>query len=409
MLDLLTQVTARKVWNTFANKRVYVSLPGVVNTPFAKAGIPINLCLIRENIEDVYGAIEHSQTNDVTQCRRLVTRPGSLQVHKYAFESARARNAKRVTCGHKSNIMKLTDGLFLETFYQVAKEYPDIKADDAIIDDLAMKLVMRPQDYDIIVSTNLQGDILSDLAAGLIGGLGLCPSSNIGDNIVLFEAVHGTAPDIAGKNLANPTALILSGCMMLRHVGLGRYAEAIQESLLKTIEAGYVTKDLADKPGAKTLSTTDFTEAVIDHFSPELKNHTSALNVATPNITINLTENIMHTTAKKVPEKTIGMDLFVDSDMKPKALAAKLLPLIPSHLKLVMISNRGTQVWPTGSVFTELVNHYRVRIEEPQLNSMNESELLQLAQVISKHLRICSMEMLRVFGEKRGYSMAQGQ
>lgn len=404
-------VTARKVWNTFANKRVYESLPGITNTPYAMAGIPVNLCLIRENIEDVYGAIEHSQTHDVTQCRRLVTRPGSLQVHKFAFESARARNSKRVTCGHKANIMKITDGLFLETFYEVAKLYPEIKADDVIIDDLCMKLVMRPQDFDVIVSTNLQGDIVSDLAAGLIGGLGLCPSANIGDNIVLFEAVHGTAPDIAGKNMANPTALLLSGIMMLRHVGLGRYATALHSSLLTTLKEGYFTKDLMGQnlDSSKALSTTQFADAVVDHFSDELKNHTTSLSIPTPQIDISLGENIMRSTKPRPAEKTVGIDLFVDSDLQPKLLAAKMKTLIPQELKLVMISNRGTQVWPTGSVFTELVNHYRVRIESPDLSPLDESDLLQVASGVSKTLRVCSIEMLRVFGEKRGYSLAQGQ
>jgi isocitrate dehydrogenase len=164
-------VTARKVWSTFANKRVFKSLPGV-ETVFSQAGINIDLVMYRENIEDTYGGIEHFQTNDVAQCRRLITRTGSEQIHRAAFEMARKNNHKRITCCHKANIMKLTDGLFLDTFYKVAKDYPEIKADDAIVDDLAMKLVSRPDKFDVIVLPNLQGDILSDLAAGLVGGLG---------------------------------------------------------------------------------------------------------------------------------------------------------------------------------------------------------------------------------------------
>ena len=167
-------VTARKVWNTYANKRVFRTLPGV-ETVFSRAGIPIDLTLFRENIEDTYGGIEHYQTNDVVQCRRLITRPGSLQVHKMAFEMAVAKNAKRITCVHKANIMKLTDGLFLDTFYQTAKSFPQIKADDSIVDDLAMKLTMKPDAYDVLVLPNLQGDIISDLCAGLVGGLGMAP------------------------------------------------------------------------------------------------------------------------------------------------------------------------------------------------------------------------------------------
>jgi isocitrate dehydrogenase len=159
-------------------------------------------------VTDTYGGIEHMQSNDVAQCRRLITRPGCEQVHRYAFEMARQKGARRVTCAHKANIMKLTDGLFLESFYKVAKDYQDLKFDDIIIDDCAMKLVSRPDAFDVIVLPNLQGDIMSDLAAGLVGGLGMAPSANIGDNISIFEAVHGTAPDIAGNYLFNVTLQI---------------------------------------------------------------------------------------------------------------------------------------------------------------------------------------------------------
>ncbi|MBS1933161.1 MAG: isocitrate dehydrogenase, partial [Bacteroidetes bacterium] len=175
-------VTARKTWNTYANKRVFQTLHGV-DTVFSKAGIPIDITVVRENIEDTYGGIEHMPTHDVALSRRFITKPGSLQVIKYAFEMAKKKGTKRITCGHKANIMKLTDGLFLECFYEVAKEYPDLKSDDVIVDDLCMKLVTRPDLFDVVVLTNLQGDIVSDLCAGLVGGLGFAPSANIGDHI----------------------------------------------------------------------------------------------------------------------------------------------------------------------------------------------------------------------------------
>ena len=167
-------VTARKTWNTYANKRVFQTLHGV-DTVFSKAGIPIDITIVRENIEDTYGGIEHMLTHDVALSRRFITRPGSMQVIRYAFEMARLEKATRITCGHKANIMKLTDGLFLECFYEVAKEYPELNADDKIVDDLAMQLVVRPDRFDVIVMTNLQGDIISDLCAGLVGGLGFAP------------------------------------------------------------------------------------------------------------------------------------------------------------------------------------------------------------------------------------------
>src|SRR6516164_734772 len=257
-------VTARKTWNTYANKRVFQTLHGV-DTVFSKAGIPIDITIVRENIEDTYGGIEHMPTHDVALSRRFITRPGSLQVIKYAFEMAKKKGTKRITCGHKANIMKLTDGLFLECFYEVAKQYPELKADDVIVDDLCMKLVTRPDAFDVVVLTNLQGDIISDLCAGLVGGLGFAPSANIGDHIAIFEAVHGTAPDIAGKNIANPTALLLSGLSMLRHVGLTQNAAVIENALLYTLESGVHTGDFGDK-SKPAANTTEFADAIINNF-----------------------------------------------------------------------------------------------------------------------------------------------
>src|SRR3982750_667284 len=257
-------VTARKTWNTYANKRVFQSLHGV-QTVFSRAGIPIDVTIVRENIEDTYGGIEHMITHDVALSRRFITRPGSIQVIRYAFEMAKKKAARRITCGHKANIMKLTDGLFLECFYEVAKEYPELKADDVIVDDLCMKLVTKPDLFDVVVLTNLQGYIVSDLCAGLVGGLGFAPSANIGDHISIFEAVHGTAPDIAGKNIANPTALLLSGLAMLRHLGLTENAALIENALLYTLENGVHTGDFGDK-SKPSLNTTDFANAIIGNF-----------------------------------------------------------------------------------------------------------------------------------------------
>ncbi|KAJ3405761.1 hypothetical protein HDV05_006354 [Chytridiales sp. JEL 0842] len=403
-------VTARKVWNTYSNKRVFLSLPGV-ETVFSRAQIPIDLTLFRENIEDTYGGIEHMQSHDVAQCRRLITRPGSLQVHRMAFDSARAKGARRVTCCHKANIMKQTDGLFLESFYEVAASYPEIKADDIIVDDLAMKLVMNPQAFDVIVLPNLQGDIISDLCAGLVGGLGMAPSANIGEKISIFEAVHGTAPDIAGKGLANPTALILSGLMMLRYLGLSERAQMIQQGLEAALAAGERTKDLVPLPGKQPLKTDQFADAIIRHMPPAATQEMVAVNW-----TYEAPEKPAHNVQRITPrskeiEKNVGMDIFVDSDLLPHKLAETLQKSLPDDLKLTMLSNRGTQVWPTGSLFTELVNHYRCRIEQKveTTDGKSNDELLGLAAKIAKDVRICSIEMLLKIGDKKGYSLAQGQ
>ena len=254
-------VTARKTWSTYANRRHFQSLPGV-DTVFSKAGIPIDITIVRENIEGTYGGIEHMNTHDVAICRRIISRPGSAQVIRFAFEMARKEGFKKVTCAHKANIMKLTDGLFLETFQEIAKEYPEIDSNDIIVDDLAMKLVARPHEFQVVVLTNLQGDIMSDLCAGLVGGLGFAPSANIGDNISIFEAVHGTAPDITGKLLANPTSLLLSGLMMLRYIGFVKEAALIENALRYTLEQGVHTADFGDRTIAPS-NTNEFADAII--------------------------------------------------------------------------------------------------------------------------------------------------
>ena len=396
---------------------MFKSIPGV-STVFSKAGIPIDLTVVRENIEDTYGGIEHMQTNDVAQCRRLITRPGSEQIHRYAFEVALKKKGKRVTCAHKANIMKLTDGLFLETFYKVAKEYPNVKADDVIIDDMAMKLVSRPDLFDVVVLPNLQGDIISDLCAGLVGGLGLAPSANIGHNISIFEAVHGTAPDIAGKDIANPTALLLSGCAMLRHLNLDNQARLIEQGLLRTLDLGFRTRDLATSQD-KLVSTSQFTEEIIRNM-PNVEEGTDEPKEIKPIKSVpKTTANIMMVTGnrKREKEEVVGFDIFVDSNLGPSDLAEFLIKSANPQskgLELVMLSNRGTQVWPTGSVFTECVNHYRARFQSK--NSVPTKDLLLLASEIQDvaastgaDVRICSLEMLLVIDGKPGFSLAQGQ
>src|ERR1051325_5105956 len=339
-------VTARKTWNTYANNRVFQTLHGV-DTVFSKAGIPIDITVVRENIEDTYGGIEHMLTFDVALSRRFITRPGSLQVIKYAFEMAKKKGTRRITCGHKANIMKITDGLFLECFYEVAKEYPDLKADDVIVDDLCMKLVTRPDLFDVLVLTNLQGDIVSDLCAGLIGGLGFAPSANIGDHICIFEAVHGTAPDIAGKNIANPTALLLSGLSMLRHLGLMKSAATIENALLYTLESGVHTGDFGDKK-IPSVNTTQFAETIIKNFG---KTPAQGAKPVLPNMPATAThyklqKNPLIVTEEMEQEKIVGADFFIESIEQPEVLARKCQLHAGEKLKLVNLSNRGTQVWP---------------------------------------------------------------
>jgi isocitrate dehydrogenase len=402
-------VTARKTWNTYANKRVFKSLHGV-DTVFSKAGIPINITIVRENIEDTYGGIEHMLTQDVALCRRFITRPGSMQVMRYAFEMASKKNAKRISCGHKANIMKITDGLFLECFYEVAKEYPHLKTDDIIVDDLCMKLVTRPDLFDVVVLPNLQGDIVSDLCAGLVGGLGFAPSANIGDHISIFEAVHGTAPDIAGKNLANPTALLLSGLAMLRHVGLFDNAATIENALRYTLESGVHTGDFGNK-AIPAVNTTEFADAIIGNFGkiPQEGAVEFASNASTYSPAAAITVHPMLESGQQKSEAIVGADLFIQCNQQPSALAALLEAQTTDLFKLVTISNRGTQVWPTGSVYTNLVNQYRARFESSNEKALQQADIIALYERVSKHVKVCSVELLNQWGDQKAYSLAQGQ
>ena len=390
-------VTARKMWGTFANKRVYRLLPGV---PTPLKTNDLNLTMVRENIEDTYGAVEHMQTHDVAQCRRFITRPGCEQVHRYTFEMAQRKQATRVTCAHKANIMKLTDGLFLESFYDVAKEYPNLKADDVIVDALAMRLVLNPSEFDVIVLPNLQGDILTDLAAGLVGGLAYAPSANIGDGICIFEAVHGTAPDIVGQNLANPTALLLSGTMMLRHLGLVQHAETI-ETALETVLLQINSRKQFDEP-VPVFRTDSFSEQMCNAIS-ELPIAAGQAQRLTPAVR---KESRMFVSPAPEQTSVMGVDVFLESSLAPKALAEDLQSF-GGALQLKMISNRGTQVWPTGSIYTDCINHYRVRFQADR--PVSQADVLNIMSQVAQHYPLCGSEWLKQLDGKDGFSLAQGQ
>ena len=396
-------VTARKTWNTHSNIRKFQSIQGV-DTVFSQAGIPVDITVVRENIEDTYGGIEHFISQDIAVSRRIISRPGSEQVIRSAFEVAIKEGYKKVTCGHKANIMKLTDGIFLDTFYEIAKEYPSIQADDVIVDALCMKLVYQPQAFEVVVLTNLQGDIVSDLCAGLVGGLGFAPSANIGDHIKIFEAVHGTAPDIAGKNLANPTSLLLSATLMLNYLQMDDHATRIRKALLEVIDKGVHTGDFGPS-GSTSVGTTEFAAEIIETLNQMGPSLSNPKQFAKPEV---LENNRMLKSNDSVIE-TVGIDLFVESDQSPKAIAKIVLPHLDEEMELVTITNRGTQVWPSGSVYTDLVNNYVVRIERRKGIVIKKKRFFEQAVKLFDHLRIGSIEMLIMLDGVRKYSLAQGQ
>lgn len=396
-------VTARKTWNTHSNIRKFQSIKGV-DTVFSKAGIPINMTVVRENVEDTYGGIEHYMTKDVAVSRRIISRPGSEQVIRSAFEVAIKEGYSTVTCGHKANIMKLTDGMFLNTFYEIAKEYPQIKAEDVIVDALCMKLVYAPQQFECIVLTNLQGDIVSDLCAGLVGGLGFAPSANLGDHIKIFEAVHGTAPDIAGKNLANPTSLLLSGTLMLNQLGLEHFSIAIKNALLSAIDKGIHTGDFGEDR-SNSVGTKEFAKAIINELDLSKISDTDPEKYHKPT---SLSSNTMMISSDEIIE-TVGIDLFVESEKQPDDIAKIVLSELDENMELTTITNRGTQVWPEGSVYTNLVDTYIVRIEKNTKEEIKKKMFMKQAIHLYDHLNISSIEMLLTINGERKYSLAQGQ
>ena len=246
-------VILRQALDLFANVRPTKTMPGV-HGPFE--GKKIDLIIVRENTEDLYAGIEFQPHPDVAQSIKVITRPGCERLFKYAFEMVKKQGRKRITAVHKANIMKLTDGMFLEEFYKAAKEFPELTCDDIIVDNCCMQLVINPEKFDVIVTENLYGDIISDLCAGLVGGLGLAASANIGKDCAVFEAVHGSAPDIAGKGIANPTALLFSAVMMLRHLGEHEKADRILNAVLRVCDAGQcLTIDLGGKASMEEYKT----------------------------------------------------------------------------------------------------------------------------------------------------------
>ncbi|MCS7053391.1 MAG: NADP-dependent isocitrate dehydrogenase [Ignavibacterium sp.] len=385
-------VTLRKALELYANVRPAKSLPGV-RSRFDN----VDLIIIRENIEDTYGGIEHHQTSDVAQCLKLITRPGSIRIAKYAFEMAKLYGRKKVLAVHKANIHKITDGLFLKCFYEVAQEYPEIQASDLIVDNTCMQLVVHPERFDVLVLPNLYGDIVSDLCAGLVGGLGVAPGGNIGDSVAIFEAVHGSAPDIAGQGIANPTALLLSSFQMLQHIGLHKTKQRIENALIQTLKDGIATRDLGGNENTK-----EFVSAIIKRLEPPFENE--FIEPAPLRIKSELLK-----THKDVVEYCHGVDIFVENPT-----GVPNMPQQVGKLKLKMISNRGTKVFPGPQPNIWLVDHHRCRYiatdEDDNFINIGDDEIFNLIREVSASgIKWMHIEKLQLFDGEIGYSKAQGE
>lgn len=394
-------VTLRKLFETFANVRPVREMPGVV-TPFSGRGI--DLVVVRENVEDLYAGIEHMQTPGVAQCLKLMSRKGCEKIVRFAFELALAEGRKSVHCATKANIMKLTEGLMKRTFEEVAKEYPSIEPHHIIVDNCAHQLVRHPEQFEVIVTSNMNGDILSDLTSGLIGGLGFAPGANIGGEIAIFEAVHGSAPAHAGKDSANPTAVILSSVMLLRHLGEFEAAATIEKALFVALEDGIHTVDV-HRDGA--VSTSRFTNAIIERLGCEPKQY-----VVRDHKPVHIPFLGDHADfVRPASRRTTGVDVFVESAMSAEQLGKQLESIAgPTYLKLKMISNRGTKVYDTTGAKTDCVDHWRCRFVlrngEPEVTDAMTMDLLHR---VGGSLRWMHVEKLMEFDGQPAYTRAQGE
>lgn len=399
-------VTVRKVLGLYANVR-----PCVSYHPFIKTKHPnMDVVIVRENEEDLYAGIEHRQTNQVVQCLKLISRPGSEKIVRYAFEYARRNNRKKVTCFTKDNIMKLTDGLFHKVFNEIAAANPDIENEHWIVDIGAAKLADTPNAFDVVVMPNLYGDVLSDVAAQIAGSVGLAGSANIGEHVAMFEAIHGSAPRRAGQNLANPSGLLLGAVMMLVHIGLTDLAEQVHNAWLRTIEDGIHTYDIYDEKVSKQkVGTKEFADAVIQRLGqrPQILKAVSYQKADAQAVSV---QSSAATPASK--KELVGVDIFLDwTKGGPNDLGVDVNKLSGDGLKLTMISNRGVKVWPGGHAETFCSDHWRCRfLADAEGKSVAHSQLISLLnRVAGAGYDFIKTENLYNFDGERGFSLDQGE
>ena len=398
-------VTVRKTLGLYANVR-----PCVSYHPFVKTKHPnMDVVIVRENEEDLYAGIEHRQTEQVVQCLKLISRPGSEKIVRYAFEYARRNNRKKVTCFTKDNIMKMTDGLFHKVFDEIAAEYSDIENEHWIVDIGAAKLADTPTAFDVIVMPNLYGDVLSDVAAQIAGSVGLAGSANIGDNVAMFEAIHGSAPRRAGQNLANPSGLLLGAVMMLVHIGETETAERVHNGWLRTIEDGIHTYDIYDEKVSKQkVGTREFAEAVAQRLGqvPQILKAAKYKPAEASTATVNAGPR--KPTAKK---DLVGVDVFLDwTKGSANELGDALKKLGDDGINLTMISNRGVKVWPGGHAETFCSDHWRCRfLSSSDDNTISHRQIISLlGRFDDAGFDSIKTENLYNFDGERGYSLDQG-
>src|SRR5688572_1116659 len=390
-------VTVRKTFGLYANVR-----PCVSYDPFVETKHPVmDVVIVRENEEDVYGGIEYRQTAQVTQCLKLISRPGSEKIVRYAFDYATRNNRKKVTCFTKDNIMKMTDGLFHKVFDEIGGLYPDIEKEHWIVDIGAAKLADTPEAFDVVVMPNLYGDILSDVAAQIAGSVGLAGSANIGDLCAMFEAIHGSAPRRANQKVANRYGLLLGAIMMLVHIDQQDVAEKIHNAWLRTLEDGIHTYDIyAEGVSRQKVGTKEFAQAVVDRLGKNPETLKKVRYGAAPPQT---TASPAAANRKRSIKETIGVDVFLDwTSGTANELGEKLRTVGGDQLTLSMISNRGVKVWPDGFPETFLSDHWRCRFmsRDGKISHRQIVELLE--RVATAGFDFIKTENLCSFDGERG-------
>jgi len=395
-------VTLRKTLGLYSNVRPCKSYDPYVATKHPN----MDVVIIRENEEDLYAGIEHQQTAEVVQCLKLISRPGCEKIIRYAFEYARIYNRKKVSCFVKDNIMKQTDGLFHQVFKEIAAEYPDIETDSWIIDIAAARLADTPEIFDVIVTSNLYGDVTSDIAAQISGSVGLAGSANIGEECAMFEAIHGSAPPIAGQNIANPSGLLKAAVMMLNHISQQDTAEKIKNAWACTIEEGIHTADVyTEGVSSKLVGTKEFGQAVIDRLG---KTPTTLKPVSYDR---DAKMNLPKYKRKEAQSKVLkGVDIFVDWNGKNADQLAQSLQRLNNGIELTMITNRGVKVWPNGFEETFCTDHWRCRFEDKKGKLVPQETIPEIFnKAITEKIDIIKSENLYEFDGKRAYSLGQGQ
>ncbi len=394
-------VTTRKAFGLYANVR-----PCVSYRPFIRTKHPdMDVVVIRENEEDLYSGIEHRQTDQVVQCLKLYSRPGIEKIIRYAFEYAMEYDRKKVSCFVKDNIMKITDGLFHQIFEKIAKEYPKIETDTWIVDIGAARLADTPQNFDVIVMPNLYGDILSDVAAQIAGSIGLAGSANIGEHLAMFEAIHGSAPDIAGQNKANPSGLLLAAVMMLVHIHQIKSAELIHNAWLRTIEDGVHTSDIYEEgTSKKRVGTKEFADAVIERLGEKPHILKEAHYYLPKKI------EIKHSEPEKADKRLVGIDVFIDWDKGgPNEIGDALKKITVDNLQLKVITNRGIKVYPEGLPETFSTDHWRCRFWQGEWKELDKEKVIELLKrVHDAGFDYIKTENLYTFNGELGFSEVHG-